>query len=196
MFYDLPVARPGAPGRPRTYGARLGNPAQLAAALQGEARTYTLNLYGGVSEVTAAERLVMLKTLHCQVRVVWVFRRTQWVALVTTDLALSVAQIIGFSGARWKIEAGFREIKQEIGSAETQTRHPDAVTNHLNFCLAATTLSWIYGAHLEKAPPRPMPPPSAPIMPSAICAAPSPRTSAPRVSVSIARATTKPREIP
>jgi hypothetical protein len=28
------------------------------------------------------------------------------------------------------------------------------VTNHLNFCLAATTLTWIYGAHLEKAPPR------------------------------------------
>jgi hypothetical protein len=27
-------------------------------------------------------------------------------------------------GAHWKIEAGFREIKQEIGSAETQTRNP------------------------------------------------------------------------
>jgi hypothetical protein len=154
VLYDLPVARPGAPGRPRKYGARLGNPAQLAAALQSEARTYTLNLYGGVREVTAAERLVMLKTLHCQVRVVWVFRRTQWIALVTTDLALSVAQIIEFYGARWKIESGFREIKQEIGSAETQTRNPDAVTNHLNFCLAATTLTWIYGAHLAKAPPR------------------------------------------
>jgi len=37
----------------------------------------------------------------------------------------------------WDIEAGFREIKQEIGSAETQTRTPDAVTNHLNFCMAA-----------------------------------------------------------
>jgi len=107
-----------------------------------------------VREVTAAERLVMLKTLHCQVRVVWVFRKSQWVALMTTDLTLSVAQIIEFYGARWKIEAGFREIKQEIGSAETQTRNPDAVTNHLNFCLAATTLTWIYGAHLEKAPPR------------------------------------------
>jgi hypothetical protein len=107
-----------------------------------------------VREVAAAERLVLLKTLHCQVRVVWVFRKSQWVALMTTDLALSVAQIIELYGACWKIEAGFREIKQEIGSAETQTRHPDAVTNHLNFCLAATTLTWIYGAHLVKAPPR------------------------------------------
>jgi hypothetical protein len=55
---------------------------------------------------------------------------------------------------RWDTEAGFRELKQEIGSAETQTRNPDAVTNHLNFCMAATTITWIYGAHLEHAPPR------------------------------------------
>jgi hypothetical protein len=105
-------------------------------------------------EVVAVERLVMLKSLRCQVRVVWVFRNTQWVALVTTDLTLTLPQIVEYYGARWKIEAGFREIKQEIGSAETQTRNPDAVTNHLNFCLAATAITWIYGAHLEKAPAR------------------------------------------
>ena len=87
-------------------------------------------------------------------RVVWVFRKTQWTALVTTDLTLTVAQIVEYYGARWNIEAGFREIKQEIGSAETQTRNPDAVTNHLNFCMAATAIVWIYGAHLDKAPPR------------------------------------------
>jgi hypothetical protein len=38
----------------------------------------------------------MLKTLRCRVRVVWVVRTTQWVALVTTDLDLSVAQIIEY----------------------------------------------------------------------------------------------------
>ena len=150
----LPTPTPGAQGRPRKYGARLGNAAQLAATLRGEARAYTLNLYGGVREVLAVDRLVMLKTLRCPVRVVWVFRKTQWIALVTTDLALTVAQIIEFYGARWKIEAGFREIKQEIGSAETQTRNPDAVTNHLNFCMAAAIITWIYGAHLDKAPAR------------------------------------------
>jgi hypothetical protein len=153
-LYALPAPTPGAPGRPRKYGARLGNAAQLATTLRGEARGYTLNLYGGMREVIAVDRLVMLKTLRCQVRVVWVFRRTQWIALVTTDLALTVAQIVEYYGARWKIEAGFREIKQEIGSAETQTRNPDAVTNHLNFCMAAATITWIYGAHLPKAPAR------------------------------------------
>ena len=154
VLYDIPVATPGRAGRPRTYGTRLGNATQLAATQRVGARTYTLNLYGGRREVVAVDRLVMLKTLHCRVRVVWVFRKTQWIALVATDLTLTVAQIVEYYGARWKIEAGFREIKQEIGSAETQTRNPDAVTNHLNFCMAATTIVWIYGAHLDKAPPR------------------------------------------
>jgi hypothetical protein len=88
------------------------------------------------------------------VRVVWVYRKTQWVALMTTDLELTVAQIIEYYAARWKIEAGFREIKQEIGSAYTQTRNPDAVVNHLHFCMAATTITWIYAAHLKQAPAR------------------------------------------
>jgi len=153
-LYAPPTPTPGAPGRPRKYGAPLGNAAQLAATQRGEARAYTLKLYGRVREVMAGDRLVMLKTLRCPVRVVWVFRNAQWLALVTTDLALTVAQIIEFYGARWKIEAGFREIKQEIGSAETQTRNPDAVTNHLNFCMTAATITWIYGTHLDKAPAR------------------------------------------
>jgi IS4 transposase len=64
-----------------------------------------------------------------------------------------LAQIVEYYGGRWKIEAGFREIKQEIGNAETQTRTPDAVTNQLNFCMVATAITWIDGAHLAKAPP-------------------------------------------
>ena len=138
---ERPTPTPAVPGRPRKYGARLGNSAQLATALRGDARTYTLNLYGVMREVVAVECLVMLNSLRCQVRVVWVFRNTQWVALVATDLTLTLPQTVEYYGARWKIQAGFREIKREIGSAETQTRNPGAVTNHLNFCLAATAIT-------------------------------------------------------
>ena len=45
---------------------------------------------------------------------------------------------------RWKIEAAFKELKQDVGSAETQTRHPNAVMNHLHFCMMATSVAWIY----------------------------------------------------
>jgi len=145
---------PGKAGRPRKYGKRLGNAAELAAAMRAKAQTYALHVYGAVRAVAAAEQVLMLKTLRCPVRVVWVYRKSQWVALLTTDLDLSVEQIIEYYSARWKIEAGFREIKQEIGSAHTQTRNPNAVLNHLHFCMAATTITWIYAAHLKQAPIR------------------------------------------
>jgi hypothetical protein len=153
-LYALPSPAPGKVGRPRKYGARLGNAAELAAAMHSQAQTYTLHIYGARREVVAAERVVMLKSLRCPVRVVWVYRKTQWVVLLSTDLTLTVEQIVEYYSARWKIEAGFREIKQEIGSAYTQTRNPDAVTNHLHFCMAATAITWIYAAHLNQAPIR------------------------------------------
>ena len=102
----------------------------------------------------ACDQVVMLKNLRCQVRVVWVFRKTHWVALFSTDLSLSVQQIIEYYGARWKIESGFKEIKQEIGSAKSQTRNAHAVINHLNFCLMATTLTWIYADRIKPDPQR------------------------------------------
>jgi IS4 transposase len=52
------------------------------------------------------------------------------VAFFTTDLELSVQQIIEYYGARWKIESGFKEIKQEIGSASSQNQNAYAVANH------------------------------------------------------------------
>jgi hypothetical protein len=96
----------------------------------------------------------MLKALKCPVRVVWVYRNTQWTALVTTDLTLSVPQIIEHYGARWKIEAGLSKTKPESRNAQSHTRNPFAVTNHLHFCLAATTLTWIYAACLQHTPAR------------------------------------------
>jgi len=96
----------------------------------------------------------MLKTLKCAVRVVWIYRKSQWIALFSTDLNLSVVQIIEYYGARWKIESGFKEIKQEIGSSKSQTWNPHAVTNHLNFCMMAATVTWVYADHLDHTPKR------------------------------------------
>ena len=69
-------------------------------------------------------------------------------------LLLSVKQIIEYYGARRKIEAGFKEIKQKIGSARSQTRDAQAVTNHLQFCMMATSLTWIYADRLPYTPSR------------------------------------------
>jgi len=62
---------------------------------------------------------------------------------------LSVEKSIEYYGARWKIESGFKEIKQDIGSSKSQSRNAHAVINHINFSMMAATITWIYGTRLE-----------------------------------------------
>ncbi len=73
-------------GRSRKYGALLGNVSDLAALYRSQARSYMVDLYGHAREVNAYDQVVMLRNLKCQVRVVWVYRKTKWVALFSTDL--------------------------------------------------------------------------------------------------------------
>jgi hypothetical protein len=154
-LFSLPDSSAGkGVGRPRKYGCKLGTASSLASEYRDQAREYTVNLYGRERIILAYDRVLMVKTLKSPIRVVWVYRKTQWVALFTTDLSLSVTEIIEYYGARWKIEAGFKELKRDIGSAETQSRKPLAVENHLNFCMMATSLTWIYACRLEKTPRR------------------------------------------
>ncbi len=153
--FELPDAYPKkGPGRPRKYGKKLGNTSSLADRYKHRVQEFSINLYGRVRTVVAYDRIVMLKTLKCPVRVVWVYRKTRWVALFSTDLMLSVPEIIEYYGARWKIEASFKELKQDIGSADTQTRNATAVKNHLYFCMMATSVTWIYANRLDKTPSR------------------------------------------
>jgi hypothetical protein len=155
VLYDPPEPlKAGRRGRRPKYGRRLGSATTMAQTVRPRATAYPVNLYGKRREVQAADRIVMLKTLKCPVRVVWVFRRTQWLALMTTDLELSVTQIIEYYGARWKIEAGFKELKQDIGSQKSQCRNAVAVTNHLHFCMMAVTVTWIYADRLKADPQR------------------------------------------
>ncbi len=155
MLYGLPPERrPKQRGANRKYGQKLGSAADLAAQFRNLATCYKVLLYGKSREVLAYDQVFMLKTLRCPVRVVWVYRKTRWVALFTTDLRLSVEQIVSFYGARWKIESGFKELKQEIGSQKSQTRNAYAVTNHLQFCMMAITLTWIYADRLRPDPER------------------------------------------
>jgi len=141
-------------GRPRKYGLRLGSCAEMAAKFRSCASIHSVLLYGKYRDVNAFSKTVMVKTLKCPVRVVWVFRKTQWVALFSTDMDLSIEQIIEYYGARWKIESGFKEIKQDIGSSKSQTRNAHAVINHINFSTMAATITWIYGTRLESTPER------------------------------------------
>ena len=154
-LYDLPVTKEKRKaGRPRKYGKKLGNTSTCAAQYSHLVKEYSVNLYGSVRTVFAYDQVVMLKTLKCPVRVIWIYRKSRWVALFSTDLTLCVEKIIEYYGARWKIEANFKELKRDIGSAESQSRNPFSVLNHLHFCMMATSLTWIFASRLEKTPTR------------------------------------------
>ena len=56
--------------------------------------------------------------------------------------------------ARWKIESGFKELKQDIGSRISQCRNAQAVNNHLQFCMMASTITWLYADRLKADPER------------------------------------------
>ncbi|MDX8390674.1 MAG: transposase [Mariprofundaceae bacterium] len=150
ILYAMPrVKAPGQRGRNRKYGDRMGTTAQLAVIMKEKARVRTVFLYGKKREVVVSSVDIMLKNLRCPVRVVFVYRHTQWVALFSTDLSLSVTQMIEFYGARWKIESGFKEIKRDIGASSSQTRNAQSVMNHLNFCMMSVTITWLYAIKLE-----------------------------------------------
>ena len=137
-------------GRPRKYGKKAGNASDCASRFRRYAKAFHVNLYGGVREILAYEKTMMLKTLKRPVKVVWVFRKNQWVALFSTDLTITLEQIVEYYGARWKIESGFKELKQDLGSNQTQARDPYAVINHINFCQMAATIVWIYADRVKK----------------------------------------------
>jgi hypothetical protein len=95
VLYAKPeAAKPGQRGRRRKYGQRMGSASELANSFRASASTYRVDLYGKQRDVLAYTASVMLRTLKCPVRMVWVFRKTQWVALFSTDFDLSVSQVI------------------------------------------------------------------------------------------------------
>ena len=53
----------------------------VAVQFKVKTTTHCVDLYGKKREVKAFSRTVMIKTLKCKVRLVWFFRKTQWIAL-------------------------------------------------------------------------------------------------------------------
>ena len=154
-LYDTHVAkkRKGR-GRPRKYGKCQGSVKERGKKHKKKAKHYNVFLYGKTRDVLASSKVYFVKSLGLEVRIVWVYSRSGFVALFTTDLSLSIEKIIEYYGARWKIESGFKELKQDIGCQHSQMRNETSVTNHLNFCMMALALIWIYAAKSSKPPLR------------------------------------------
>ncbi len=143
VFYDLPPARrPGQKGAPRKYGDK--HKAAQWAAQPGEWQPVTLCLYGRAKPLALKSRMVMLRRLGVQARLVAV----QWkpdkpgkiVFLFCTDTSMTAAQIVQAYCARFAIETGFRDAKQSFGLATYQVRNQTGFVRLVPLCLWAQTL--------------------------------------------------------
>ncbi len=143
-LYALAPPRTGKRGRPRLKGAKLASLADLAATAV--FTTTTLTHYGHTDTVATA-------VIDClwygvfgtqQVQVVLVRDTASTtgydIALVSTDLKASPAELVERYACRWSIEVAIEDAKQTTGVGQARNRAPQAVQRTVPFTLIATTL--------------------------------------------------------
>lgn len=146
LYAPAPGRRPG-PGRPALKGARLGTPAQLAAAVawgRGTVHAY------GRSQDTRLAAVTCLWHGCLGTRTVRVILardgRHPLLALVTTDLTATATALVTRYAARWSIEQAFADARNVLGAGEARTRTPRAVQRTVPFALYVHTLVIIWYA--------------------------------------------------
>lgn len=142
---DYPPARGRQRGRPRTRGARIGTPAQLAAAAPG--RAATIARYGKTASVTICERRCLWPGVYRSrpVRVIIVAEPGRpGLALVTTCMATPAEQLITRYAGRRAIEVAFSDAKNHTGAGEARNRLPEAVERTVPFTLFTQSIVIIW----------------------------------------------------
>ena len=148
-LYELAPARSGARGRPPMKGKKLPTLATLAADMTFTPTTVTR--YGKTTTIsTALVACCWYGVFGPQaVQVVFVRDKSKTgydVALVTTDLDATAAQIIERYATRWSIEVAIEDAKQLGGVGQARNRVEQAVKRTVPFGLAVNTLAILWYA--------------------------------------------------
>jgi hypothetical protein len=139
VLYHRAPAPTGKRGRPRVKGDRIGTPAQAAATTVW--RPVSVARYGRSDTVSIA-------VLDClwygvfgptPVRMVLVRDREKGplLALITTDLGATAADLVARYAARWAIEVTFFDTRQTLGVGQARNRTPQAVNR-----------TWAFGMYI------------------------------------------------
>jgi len=151
-LYEREPARTGKRGRPAKWGRRLGSLARIATDPATRFRRATVRRYGKTEEL-------MLTTIDClwgplgaqtPVRVILVKDTAKacgyQIALITTDLDASAAQIVERYADRWPIEVAYEDAKHIFGVGDARNRAPKAVERTVPFQLLCMTLTIVWYA--------------------------------------------------
>jgi hypothetical protein len=148
-LYELAPPRTGKRGRPRLKGTKLPALAKLATSTQ--FTSVAVTRYGTTTTVSIAVIPCLWYGVFGPQAVQVVFVRDKSttgyaVALVTTDLAASAAQVIERYASRWSIEVAIEDAKQTGGVGQARNRVRLAVERTVPFALIVNTLVIVWYA--------------------------------------------------
>jgi hypothetical protein len=142
VLYHRAPAPTGKRGRPRLKGDRIGTPGEAAATAVWQ--TVTVARYGRVD-------IVSIAVLDClwygvfgpqPVRMILVRDRGTgpMLALITTDLSITAADLVARYAARWAIEVTFFDTRQTLGVGQARNRTAPAVNRTWAFGMYVYTI--------------------------------------------------------
>ncbi len=146
VFHYIPKQKkPEGRGRPSIYGDRVHLPYLKYRDLVVDNKTYSV-----------ADKVS--RTRMCPEPVRLVVGRTkpksskpyEYFCLFTSDLKLSVAEVITHYRNRWKIETAFRDAQQNFGFGTYQVRNRQSLNRHVQLSFVAaslTQLCWTHTGH-------------------------------------------------
>jgi hypothetical protein len=153
-----PPRRPGTRGRPRTRGDRLPELTTLAGMVTTPFALLRVTRYsqGGLAAVACFTCLWPAVFATRPVNVVLVRAPDAPdgfdLALVTTDLAATPAELVQRYAARWQVEVCFREARQDAGVGQARNRVRLAVERTVPFGLVCYSLAIVWYAHHGHSP--------------------------------------------
>ena len=155
--YQPAPERTGKRGRPRTWGARLGKLSEIATSPATRWAEHAVRRYGKTETLKLAVIDCLWEPLgpDTPVRVILIQDTTKpagyQLALITTDLDSTPAQIIERYSDRWAIEVCFEEAKHQAGVGDPENRTEKAVqrTVPFQFLTMTITICWyaLHGHH-------------------------------------------------
>jgi hypothetical protein len=141
-LYLVPEARPrNQKGRSRKYGQRLPSLTKLATK-QKDFATMELTLYGKKRHLRVKRIDALWKPAGQVIQVIIVFYENQKkpAFFFSTDLEMSVANILTRVAARWSLENLFKDIKEHLGWNHWQCRVEKAVRRSATLTCSAASL--------------------------------------------------------
>ena len=151
-LYALPGPPTGRPGRPRTKGARLPELEMLAGMVTTPFALLAVARYGRGGLAAVAHFTCLWPSVFGARPVHLVLVRDPQapdgfdLALVTTDLDATAAELVGRYASRWAVEVCFRDSRQDAGVGQARNRVRRAVERTVPFGLVCFSLGIVWYA--------------------------------------------------